>query len=105
MSSLHWEARRRQHVQDRKQTIQQKTYGLSNEEIQENINQIAEELCTETALPTTFLLTKSKAAMSKKKSDEKEVHFEPVERTEEKTVKYSARIPNRYTSMNYIQQY
>ena len=114
MSSLHWEARRRQNVADKHLTQEQlKITGKVNPNC---INEIADEFSCDQATPVSFLLKKSKAAMSKiadedRLDDDKEIKFQEIapksKRVDEtgNTQRYTARIPNRYSSMNYVQQY
>merc|ERR1711998_34358 len=102
MSSLHWEARRRQNVADKMQMLAEsartKSEPLSKEK---SINEIAETFCTDPAIPTHFMLNKSKAALSREGGERVEVSFEEAAEggSQKEEKRYTARIPNRYTSM------
>lgn len=122
MSSLHWEARRRQNVADKMKLFAETNVKLNSYD-EENIEMIADKFCTDPAIPTQFLLNKSKAALQKTEDQQKlekenlngkkSVSFDNVcEKIEisqcqeqEPEKRYTARIPDRYTSTNYIQQY
>merc|ERR1711974_249107 len=70
MSSLHWEARRRQNVADKRTALaESKRDALTLGEADQCIQNIANEMCQDAALPTHFLLNKSKAALSKANDD------------------------------------
>merc|ERR1712196_288511 len=95
MSSLHWEARRRQNVADKMQMLAESARTKS------------EPFSKDPAIPTHFMLNKSKAALSREGGERVEVGFEEAAEggSQKEEKRYTARIPNRYTSMNYIQQY
>merc|ERR1712071_330365 len=65
MSSLHWEARRRQNVADKRIALAERRHILTCDEDEAAIYAIADEMRLDAALPTHFLLNKSKAALSK----------------------------------------
>merc|ERR1712071_378403 len=119
MSSLHREARRRQDVADKRMAHSLKQQVLTDNEYTQVIQEIADEMSKDCAVPEHFLISKSKAALSKcneAKADairrgEVEAEVAMDEGTGEADQKskddkrYTARIPNRYSSINYIQQY
>merc|ERR1711881_60757 len=115
MSSLHWEARRRQNVADKKRACKE-WIELTKTEAESAIEEIAEQQCQDVALPTKFLLNKSKAALSRMDGDgiaegvdkyqEKKCEVDDTNAQDNKEKpRYTARISNRYSSMNYVQQY
>ena len=110
MSSLHWEARRRQNVADKMQMLNEANNPTQKHRSKDqSINDIADKFCTDPAIPTHFLLNQSKAALSRDSGVEVVVEDEKMEgmagQSEGLEKRYTARIPNRYSSMNYIQQY
>ena len=115
MSSLHWEARRRQDVADKRMAHSLKQQVLTDNEYTQVIQEIADEMSKDAAVPEHFLISKSKAALSKcneSKMDaisrgEAEMPTESDANAEKESdnKRYTARIPNRYSSTNYIQQY
>ena len=128
MSSLHWEARRRQDVADKRMAHSLKQQVLTDNETDQVIQEIADELSKDQAVPEHFLISKSKAALSKcneakaqaiskgdivqeekntcsnDKNDDN-TNNDNNEKNKKQTPRYTARIPNRYSSTNYIQQY
>merc|ERR1712173_508692 len=123
MSSLHWEARRRQDVADKRMAHSLKQQVLTDNETDQVIQEIADELSKDQAVPEHFLISKSKAALSKcneakaqaiskgeyvkeeQDSNDKNNNNDNNEKNKKLTPRYTARIPNRYSSTNYIQQY
>merc|ERR1712032_1010263 len=65
MSSLHWEARRRQDVADKRMAHSLKQQVLTDNEYTQVIQEIADEMSKDCAVPEHFLISKSKAALSK----------------------------------------
>ena len=124
MSSLHWEARRRQDVADKRMAHSLKQQVLTDNETDQVIQEIADELSKDQAVPEHFLISKSKAALSKcneakasqvvqeetttcsnDKNNDDNTNNDNNEKNKKQTPRYTARIPNRYSSTNYIQQY
>merc|ERR1712098_711448 len=123
MSSLHWEARRRQDVADKRMAHSLKQQVLTDNETDQVIQEIADELSKDQAVPEHFLISKSKAALSKcneakaqaisngeiyqecPKGDNDNNNNDNNEENKKQAPRYTARIPNRYSSTNYIQQY
>ena len=123
MSSLHWEARRRQDVADKRMAHSLKQQVLADNETDQVIQEIADELSKDQAVPEHFLISKSKAALSKfneaksqvlvedssndckNNNDDNDNNNDNNGENKKQTPRYTARIPNRYSSTNYIQQY
>merc|ERR1712173_543190 len=93
---------------------------LTDSETDQVIQEIADELSKDQAVPEHFLISKSKAALSKcneakaqaiskgeyvKEEQDSNDKNDNNEENKKQTPRYTASIPNRYSSTNYIQQY
>ncbi|XP_039254049.2 uncharacterized protein LOC120331088 [Styela clava] len=111
MSALHWEARRKQAVIDRKAEQRNKSDPIPDEapDPYEKLKKasVAEDLRWDTATPTTTLFNRSQTKLEKRKQDNSTNAISKDEKCEphQENKTYSAKISNRYSSIDYVQQY
>ncbi|XP_076818775.1 uncharacterized protein LOC143464719 [Clavelina lepadiformis] len=112
MSALHWEARRKQAVIDHKIELRRKMFEKTktadkNGTYDDKIREVADRMSADLATPTSTLLHRSHALlvqMNNDRRDQENAENFYYRKVEQKTP-YSAKLKNRYTSINYIQQY